>query len=139
MKKIHILKAIALSAMGAATVCTIGFTNPAAASGDAVHSSADKASTSCYFRDAEGRTTWELGLNADNTTYRFKGDWVVTPQTKVEKFETTELYHNLYDSCIRAQTYHNARGALVAIFAAANSLSLDYPIVLNGEELFPLF
>ena len=102
-------------------------------------SSPDSTYTACYFRDSNGKVSWQWGLKSDNQWYSLSGQWIKTEFTKLEKFETTESYASIYDSCENSKNYYKVSADLFAIFAANKGAGYNYPIVVGGGELFPLY
>lgn len=94
---------------------------------------------SCYFRTSSGSTTWQWALTVTDAYYTFPGDWITTPHTGIEKFKTTTSYEDLYDACQYSKIYYGVNGTLYSIFAATSSIGYNYPIVVGGAELFPLY
>ena len=99
---------------------------------------ADSSYIACYFNN-NGSVTWQWGLNSDNSYYTFNGDWKTTPQTKIEKFFSLEPYSNLCAACANAKKYYKVSGDLFGIFAATKNAGYNYPIVLNGIEVSPMY
>lgn len=95
--------------------------------------------TTCYFNN-NGSITWKWGLTASNGWYKFKGTWIKTKYTNgINKFSTTTSYSEIYQSCVNSQAYYNVSGNLFAIFTALSNTGDNYPIVVGGGELYPLY
>lgn len=101
-------------------------------------SGSSTSNTACYFID-KGSVQWKWGLKSNNGWYEFSGDWITTTYTKIEKFKTTVGYDEIYKSCENSKKYYGVTGDLFAIFAATSGAGSNYPIVVGGGELFPLY
>lgn len=94
--------------------------------------------TTCYFMDGS-TVNWHWGLNDKNGWFNLTGDWVTTQFTKLTKFKTSEVYDKIFNSCVQTQAYYKIKGNLFAIFAADYNGGSNFPILLGGGELFPVY
>ncbi len=92
----------------------------------------------CYFND-NGKVAWRWGLTPSNDYFSFGGEWKKTPYTKLEKFVSSTPYPAISAACAQAQSYYGQPGTLFAVFAATKNIGSNYPIVMGGNELFPLY
>jgi len=93
----------------------------------------------CYFRKPDNSVAWQWGLTNNNAYFQFVGTWADTPYTKLKKFSSTALYEDLCAACAAAKTYYKQEGEVFAMFAATTNAGSNYPILLGGNELFPIY
>ena len=97
---------------------------------------ADTSNVACYFND-RATITWQWGLNENNSWYEVSGDWKKTEYTKVTKFFSKTTPAAAKTACANAKKYYKEKGRLLAIFAATSTVGHNYPLVLNGTEVYP--
>jgi len=101
-----------------------------------VASSAKAATTTyvtCYFRDADGKSTWQYGLVGNNNSwYNLHGVW------GVNKFETSTPRDEIIESCRQSQRYYeHGDKTLIDMFAADSSVGNNYAIFSDGQLVKP--
>jgi len=97
---------------------------------------ADTSNVACYFDD-RATITWRWGLKENNSWYEVSGDWKKTEYTKATKFFSKTKPAAVKAACVKAKKYYKENGQLLAIFAATSSVGHNYPMVLNGTEVYP--
>ena len=104
---------------------------------EAAVADATTTSLACYFINGSN-VTWYWGLNNDNSYYKLNGSWGTTPYTKLTKFFTSTNSSDIGNAAQNAKNYYNLGSySLFAIFAADSSSGYNYPVVANGQELYP--
>ena len=105
----------------------------------AAAAAAATSNVACYFRKDDGTVSWQWGLTGSNAYFSFQGQWRKTDHTKIQKFFSTAEYSDICDACKYAQAYYKETGNLFAIFAATSGAGYNYPVVLGGNEISPLY
>lgn len=101
--------------------------------------SAETSYVACYFRKDDGSISWQWGLTGTNAYYSFTGEWKKTAHTKITKFFSSVDYSSLCDACTNAKSYYKESGTVFAMFAATTNAGSNFPIILGGNEISPLF
>jgi hypothetical protein len=95
----------------------------------------ETTSVVCDFQKPMGGSTWQWGLNQDNSWYKLGGSWKARGS---DRFETPISRNEIIASCTRSQHYYGHSGKkLVGVFAANSSVGRNYVIYANGEEVRP--
>jgi hypothetical protein len=104
-------------------------------------SSGDGTNICCYFRDKDGRLTWQWGLvPGTNAWFSVPGHWGKGERTGVARFVANGSVNEarILEAAVTAQNYYKLQDYhLVAVFAAKPGVARNYPLIVQGKELYP--
>jgi len=103
--------------------------------------SGDGTNICCYFRDKDGRLTWQWGLvPGTNAWFSVPGHWGKGERTGVARFVANGSVNEarILEAAVTAQNYYKLQDyQLVAVFAAKPGVARNYPLIVQGKELYP--
>lgn len=104
-------------------------------------SSGDGTNICCYFRDKDGRLTWQWGLvPGTNAWFSVPGNWGKGERTGVARFVANGSVNEarILEAAVTAQNYYKLQDyQLVGVFAAKPGVARNYPLIVQGKELYP--
>ena len=104
-------------------------------------SSGDGTNICCYFRDKDGRLTWQWGLvPGTNAWFSVPGHWGKGERTGVARFVANGSVNEarILEAAVTAQNYYKLQDyQLVGVFAAKPGVARNYPLIVQGKELYP--
>ena len=104
-------------------------------------SSGDGTNICCYFMDKDGRLTWQWGLvPGTNAWFSVPGHWGKGERTGVARFVANGSVNEarILEAAVTAQNYYKLQDyQLVGVFAAKPGVARNYPLIVQGKELYP--
>jgi hypothetical protein len=103
--------------------------------------SGDSTNVCCYFKDKDGKLTWQWGLvPGTNAWLSVPGNWEQGGRMGGARFVANGSVNEarILEAAVTAQNYYKLQEyQLVAIFAAMPGAARDCPLVVQGKELYP--
>ena len=104
-------------------------------------SSGDSTNICCYFRDKDGGLTWQWGLvPGTNAWFSVPGHWGKGERAGVARFVANGSVNEarILEAAVTAQNYYKLQDyQLVGVFAAKPGVARNYPLIVQGKELYP--
>ena len=104
-------------------------------------SSGDSTNICCYFRDKDGGLTWQWGLvPGTNAWFSVPGHWGKGERAGVARFVANGSVNEarILEAAVTAQNYYKLQDyQLVGVFAAKPGIARNYPLIVQGKELYP--
>jgi hypothetical protein len=89
----------------------------------------------CDFQKPTGGSTWQWGLNKDNSWFKLGGSWQAEG---TYRFSTEVPRDKIVASCEQSKGYYgHSDKTLVGVFAANSSTGSNYAIYVKGQEVKP--
>jgi hypothetical protein len=103
--------------------------------------SEDSSNICCYFKDENGKSTWQWGLVPGTHAWlSIPGNWEQNERTGVKRFVANSSINEakIMEAAAVAQNYYKLQSyQLSSICAATGNASRNYPLVIQGKELYP--
>jgi hypothetical protein len=91
--------------------------------------------------DKDGSLTWQWGLvPGTNAWFSVPGNWGKGERTGVARFVANGSVNKarILEAAVTAQNYYKLQDyQLVGVFAAKPGVARNYPLIVQGKELYP--
>lgn len=105
------------------------------------NSSGDSSNICCYFKDKDGKLTWQWGLvPGTNAWFSVPGNWGKGERAGSARFVANGSVNEarIWEAVVTAQNYYKLQDyQLASVFAAKPGAARNYPLVVQGKELYP--